>query len=329
MQFWWVNHNQTGRQEIEGRYLWSPKARSDGKRNVFYDSMRHASPGDLVLSYFDQAVRYVGRVTEFAFTAPKPLEFGTAGANWSNEGWLLPVFWAPLASPVRPKALIDVLRPLLPRKYSPIRPETGAGNQAVYLAAIAQSVFDVITAGAAFDAPLLMQGGANSLTFQVVREVLDDAVERRIEADAGLDSTTKAAVIAARRGQGQFRESVRGVERSCRLTGITNPSLVIASHIKPWRLCATASERLDGNNGLLLTPDADLLFDRGFISFEDGGQVLVSPRFDRNDLRRLGLQQDRWEDFGFSDMGMPWLDRQFVAPQQGYLAFHRSEIFVA
>ena len=43
-------------------------------------------------------------------------------------------------------------------------------------------------------------------------------------------------------------------------------------------------------NGLLLTPDADLLFDRGFISFEDDGDVLVSRRIDREDLRRLGFQ---------------------------------------
>jgi predicted restriction endonuclease len=49
-----------------------------------------------------------------------------------------------------------------------------------------------------------------------------------------------------------------------------------ASHCKPWR-DSSNEERLDGENGLLLRPNADHLFDRGFIGFEDNGDVLVSP----------------------------------------------------
>jgi len=89
MRYWWVNHNQTARQEIGGNYLWSPKAERGGARSQFYDNMRQASPGDLVVSYSEQAVRFVGRVADFAFTARKPEEFGSVGANWSQVGWLL------------------------------------------------------------------------------------------------------------------------------------------------------------------------------------------------------------------------------------------------
>lgn len=78
-QFWWVNHKQTFNQEIEHQYLWSPKTSANGARNRFYDNMRAANPGDFVLSYANQLIRYVGRVAEFAFTAPKPSEFGTTG----------------------------------------------------------------------------------------------------------------------------------------------------------------------------------------------------------------------------------------------------------
>jgi hypothetical protein len=49
---------------------------------------------------------------------------------------------------------------------------------------------------------------------------------------------------------------------------------------KPWRVCATATERLDGANGLLLAPHVDRLFDRGLIAFEASGRVLVSSRLD-------------------------------------------------
>jgi len=266
-QYWWVNHKQTVRQEIDGQYLWSPKTNSNRARNEFYNNMRRADPGDIVLSYADGRIGHIGRVTEFAFTAPKPEEFGQTGAYWNREGWLLPVFWTPLAVPVRPKDMIGRLGPLLPRTHSPIRPETGDGNQGVYLAAIPEPVFEMVTAGAAYSTAALYRGGANSLNFQVVSEQLDDIVEGWIKADLTLDQTVRESVIQARRGQGKFRANVEATERACRLTGITNPTLLIASHIKPWRLCDTAGERLDGMNGLLLSPDADLLFDRGFITF--------------------------------------------------------------
>lgn len=327
-QFWWVNHKQTARQEIDGQYLWSPKTQSNGARSIFYDNMRRASPGDLVLSYADQAIRFVGRVAEFAFTAPKPTEFGTTGAYWHDEGWLLPVFWTSLVPAVRPKDLLAVLSSLLPKKYSPIRPSTGIGNQSVYLASISKQVFDAVVDASAIDYALLARGGANSLTFQVVKEQLDDSVERSIQADTGLEGTTKNAIIQARRGQGIFRRNVEAVEATCRLTGVTNPSLLIASHIKPWRSCTTAQERLDGMNGLMLTPDADLLFDRGFITFENDGEVRVSPRFDRDDLRRLGLAEPVWRQFGFSEAPINWQTRAFAAAQREYLNYHRSQVYV-
>lgn len=327
-RYWWVNHKQTVRQEIENQYLWSPKTSRNGARNRFYENMRRASPGDLVLSYADGLVRYVGRVAEFAFTAPKPSEFGSTGSYWNDEGWLLPVFWTEIVPPVRPAAIIDLLGPLLPKRHSPIRPETGHGNQGAYLAEIGQAAFDVVVSASSVNYSLLRRGGENSLTFQAVKETLEDTVQRSIQDDPGIDATTRSAVIQARRGQGKFRANVEAVERHCRLTKITNPTLLIASHIKPWRSCETATERLDGMNGLLLTPDADLLFDRGFITFEDEGEVVVSPRFASEDLRRLGLGDLVMRRLGFGESQRPWRTEAFATEQRKYLAYHRAEVYV-
>lgn len=327
-RYWWVNHKQTVRQEIDRQYLWSPKTKKGERRNRFYDNMRSANPGDLVLSFANGVVAYVGRVAEFAFTAPKPSEFGTTGSYWSDEGWLLPVFWTELIPPVRPKAIINILGPLLPPKYSPIRPETGDGNQGVYLAEIGKPAFDAVASAAAINYPLLERGGANSLTFQAVKETLEDQVEKDVLADLGLDETTRKQVILARRGQGRFRSNVEVIERRCRLTQIDNPSLLIASHIKPWRSCETAAERLDGMNGLLLTPDADLLFDRGFITFEDNGEVRISSRFDTGDLRRLGLGDLAMPRLGFGEAPLPWRTDEFASEQCKYLAYHRTRVYV-
>jgi putative restriction endonuclease len=327
-EFWWVNHNQTAHQEIDGQYLWSPKSESNGARSEFYNNMRRAAPGDLVLSYSAKAVRYVGRVAEFAFTAPKPAEFGDTGGYWSHEGWLLPVFWTPLSTPIRPKDLIETLSPLLPKRHSPINSISGAGNQKAYLAAIPKDAFEVVVSGAWFNPDALARGGSNSLTFEVVTDLLEDVVERRIAADAQLDDTVKKSVILARRGQGKFRTNVEAVERSCRLTEVANPSLLIASHIKPWRLCSSAQERLDGMNGLLLTPNADWLFDRGFISFEDHGEILVSPRVDRADLRRLGFEHLAHQRFEVAESPTAWQASAFAAERHCYLAYHRSQVFI-
>jgi putative restriction endonuclease len=328
-RFWWVNHRQTHRQEIDGNFLWSPKRKSNGAYNYFYETMRQASPGDLVLSYANGQVAYVGRVAEFAVTAAKPSEFGAAGANWSNEGWYLPVFWTALVPAVRPKDLWSLIQPLLPRKYSPLNPASGDGLQAVYLAEIPEALFEVVTAPVALDRDLLALGGANSLAFPTIVEQLDEAAERRVLLDRSLADTVRSEIILARRGQGEFRRKVQAVERACRVTGIDNPALLIASHIKPWRVCPTAEERLDGMNGLMLTPDVDLLFDRGFLSFKDDGEVLVSERMETRDLRRLGLGHLRLlDELGFGEAQREWGTAGFAGGQQRYLDYHRSQVFV-
>jgi putative restriction endonuclease len=326
-QVWWVNHKQTVSQEIDGHYLWSPRADKNNRRLEYYDNMRRAAPGDFVVSYANGRVGHIGRVTEFAVPGHKPAEFGTKGAQWSSDGWFLPVFWVPLTPPVSPKALIGTLGPLLPTKHSPLKSYSGDGNQR-YLTRVSKAVLDVIVSASTYDAELLSRGGANSLTFQAVKERLDDEAETRVRENLTLDDTTKKTVIQARRGQGTFRANVEAVEKACRLTGIANPALLIASHIKPWRSCETAQERLHGMNGLLLTPDADLLFDRGFITFEDDGEVRVSARFDRDDLRRLGLGDLVSPLKGFSEAPMTWRTAAFAADQCHYLEYHRTQVYV-
>jgi putative restriction endonuclease len=111
-----------------------------------------------------------------------------------------------------------------------------------------------------------------------------------------------------------FRQNVARVKRQCRITRVDDPTYLIASHIKPWRH-ASNEERLSGENGLMLAPQADYLFDRGFISFGDG-RLLVSPVADERSLIKLGIDPDRPPEIG-----------GFSAPQESFLKFHRAEIF--
>lgn len=103
-----------------------------------------------------------------------------------------------------------------------------------------------------------------------------------------LTTTEKSMLVSARVGQGQFRQRLFEQWDGCAVTGYMMPAMLVASHIKPWR-SSTNMERLDPNNGLLLLANLDKAFDRGFISFEDNGQIIISTQLERPQV--LGISQ--------------------------------------
>src|SRR5438128_12557408 len=119
MRYWWVNQNQTFRQELAGGYLWSPKRSANGARNPFYESMREVSPGDVIFSFVNARIAALGIAQTYCWESPKPVEFGDAGQNWENVGWKVKVGFTTLLNKVLTKDHMEVLRPLLPARYSP------------------------------------------------------------------------------------------------------------------------------------------------------------------------------------------------------------------
>ncbi len=102
----------------------------------------------------------------------------------------------------------------------------------------------------------------NNGTSEAIEEIDTTLAERAQERDielASISTTQKQQLIMARVGQGDFRINVQKIESKCRITGLTDKRLLIASHIKPWKVSSN-EERLDGHNGLLLSPYIDKLF---------------------------------------------------------------------
>ena len=313
MNFWWVNHKQTVRQEIGGGYLWSPKRQGKDRRSHYYDNMRETRPGDVVVSYANAKISYYGIVSDSPISAPKPDEFGKVGENWSKDGWLVPVLWMPLGSPFRPKDHIDRIRPHLPVKYAPIR-KTGDGNQGAYLCSIDKSLHEVLKQLGGFD-PQKYVAETEIIDNEQIVDKIEDKIQKDIEAT--LDQTEAQALINARKGQGVFRRNVEKIESRCRVTGLENKHLLIASHVKPWRACETSNERLDGSNGLLLAPHVDWLFDKGFLSFEQDGKPIVSSTLDNKTVECLGLKRVLDRNVG-----------TFSENQEFYLNYHRDNVFL-
>jgi hypothetical protein len=316
MAYWWVNQNQTYRHEVQGGYLWSPKRNANGARNPFYESMREVAPGDLIFSFADTRILAIGIAQSYCWESPKPEEFGNAGQNWENIGWKVKVVFSELANKIRPKDHIDILRPLLPEKYSPLQ-LNGNGIQSVYLTNVPPMLAEVLIGliGREVD-PITLAARAVKPVPADDLDIWERKLEQQIVNDTTVRETDRVAIVRARLGQGLFKDRVSRIESRCRITGVENPVHLIASHCKPWR-DSTNEERLDGENGLLLTPSIDHLFDRGFIGFENDGALIISPVAHRPSLQRMGIDTTRVVNVG-----------GFTDGQKAFLDFHRNSVLL-
>ncbi|MGO4522973.1 HNH endonuclease [Dyella sp. 2RAF44] len=144
--------------------------------------------------------------------------------------------------------------------------------------------------------------------------VEQQSVELRVLQDLSLESTTTLSMREVRTKQALFRDNVLRMEKGCRITGIQDLRFLRASHIKPWSKCSDANERVDGANGLLLAPHIDHLFDRGWISFENSGRVILSPELPPNVLSSLGVEVESIKK------------KPFNQRQAEFLRYHRQNV---
>jgi len=136
----------------------------------------------------------------------------------------------------------------------------------------------------------LLEMWADGVEYQNVRGVESDINEIRRKALAeGTKATTVNRLIDARLGQGRFRSDLETAwNGQCAVLGLSTRALLRASHIKPWSQ-STDKERLDPENGILLTAHLDALFDNGLISFDDDGAIVLSRDIDIEERKLLKL----------------------------------------
>ncbi|CAJ0729143.1 MAG: HNH endonuclease [Ralstonia sp.] len=130
-------------------------------------------------------------------------------------------------------------------------------------------------------------------------------------------STEAERLVVQRVGQSIFRDALVAYwQGRCAVTGLGVVPLLRASHIKPWAKCETDDERLDVFNGLLLAPHLDALFDGGWITFTDAGELVVSSRLPADAVAQLGINP-------------AWQLSVVSASHQEYLRYHRTQVFLA
>lgn len=127
-----------------------------------------------------------------------------------------------------------------------------------------------------------------------------------------IEGVSKKAIINARVNQGIFRDYLLKRYNRCCLCGVESHTLLIASHIKPWAE-SEPKEKLDVDNGFLMCPNHDRLFDKGYITFDDDGKIIISDRLTENDRVFFNVN---------SRMRIELTKRN-----KKYLRFHREKVF--
>lgn len=121
---------------------------------------------------------------------------------------------------------------------------------------------------------------------KVSKSILEHKVKYRVNLP---NITERNGLVTSRVGQGAYRKSIlHRWKYSCAVTGFNDTRVLIASHILPWKN-ASDSQRLDVDNGILLSPDYDALFDRHLVSFDSTGKILIAADLSIEALKYLGI----------------------------------------
>ena len=144
----------------------------------------------------------------------------------------------------------------------------------------------------------------------------EEEEEKNIRNDNTLTVTEKETIIKSRRGQGTYRKKlIDKYNSTCIITQVNIPQVLVASHIKPWAICNN-DERIDVNNGLLLSATYDRLFDSGLITFDNSGKMKISTLISKENAKKLEIKTGKKCDI------------KYCREMETYLNYHNSNIFV-
>lgn len=286
MAYWWVNQGNSYKLEHNGGFIWAPVVNAEGKSFFYWDNLADVKGGDIIFSNVDGRIKTIGLALNDAYSA----ERSTYHANlWLDEGRKADVKYFKANHPKTIAEVYAATATLWPSKYSPI---TGVGDRANqgYLFAVPD------TAG------------------NIMLQILDASQVTNVNPERKpISKTTKDAIIQARLGQGKFRKDlIKRWSGKCVITTFPITSLLVASHIKPWAL-STNEERLDTDNGLLLSPNYNSLFDRFLISFSEQGELIKSDRIS-------------WEDLAFLQINPSSKIKGLTSGNKKYLKYHLEEM---
>ena len=260
--------------------------------------MTRVRAGDVIFSYVEGEIAAASLALSSAIDGDRPGEGYNWEADWNEDGWRIDSRYVDIEPPVRLTAFLSELYPLMPAQFSPLMKN---GKAALgYLFALPNQAGRI----------LLDQYCPQAATLIDEYAISEPAISPRTT------ETERLQLRSSRVGQGIYRDGlIKLWGGKCSVTGLDHQPLLTASHMKPWR-DSNSIERLDPNNGLLLSPALNAVFDKGLVSFAPNGAIMISPLLGHTQCVALGISKD--------------LSVKGLSPeQQFYLEYHRDRLFVA
>ncbi|WP_299149815.1 HNH endonuclease signature motif containing protein [uncultured Dokdonia sp.] len=265
---YWVNQGKTYKEEKAGGYLWAPIKNTKGKSLFHWTNMSKLKPNDIVFNYFKGNILGYCIITSKAYHSPIPSEF-SQDVEWAIKGLMADAEYQSFYSPINIESNFEKILDLLPEKYSPLN-NTKKANQG-YLYEISNSLANKLFSIA-------------TVNIETITKFEEDQEKYTIP-----DVTSRKGLVTSRVGQGEYRRKIlKRWNNQCAITKSNLTEVLIASHIIPWRE-SNNEERLDVDNGILLSPIYDALFDKYYISFKNNGEIILSNVYPKEDYIKLGI----------------------------------------
>lgn len=273
MGFFWVNIGGSYKEVKEQNSLWAPQygMNKNAKkfRNASWETMKDVKAGDIIFCNKDRAIVYVA--TAKADSAPAPRPENRSFDKWEREGTRVDVNLTVLEHPIDVSQFSETFRTAYNESCRPAVFAEGGSCTQTYLCEIPEEAAKMI---------------ASFITENIS---IDFSNEKAQVKEA--TGSTKESVIQARVGHGPYRDKLfKKWHGKCAVTGIAVKSILTASHIVSWSI-SNEKEKVDPDNGFLLIPNLDKLFDRGLISFDDNGCLLYKNE-QEDLLRQLKIPLD-------------------------------------
>lgn len=133
------------------------------------------------------------------------------------------------------------------------------------------------------------------------------------------EGKVKEQIIKARVNQSFFRRMIMATyDYTCCITGIRQPELLVAGHIKPWGV--DEKNRLNPRNGIVLNALHDRAFEVGLITITPEYKIKVSPT--------LKSEESILRDYFFRYEGQSISLPSRFLPDKQFLEYHNKERFI-
>lgn len=304
MNYFFVFQNKSYKEERKGGFLWAPQKNQNGQRVSHWSEMENVKKGDIIFNSYDTEMLSVIVAKEDSMVHEKPEDLDNIEL-WEKEGWIVFGDYFDLNVPIHYRNHMDNILGLQGEKYAPFN-KIGRGNTG-YLFRVTPQLAEYLFSLIAVDNGDVLEqilNSDNKMEEEFVSEVEDIPQE--------IDETEREQIIKSRIGQSIFKKKLLKSNGICRLCGVADERFLIASHIKKWSESNNV-ERLDVNNGLLLCPNHDSLFDKGYISFKDNGNIIISTSIDYQSMTFLNVNEN--------------MKITMNSDQEKYMEWHRKNRF--